>query len=285
MIISIDQIHHKGMQARAVTNDAVVEEYAKSMMDGATFPAIAVFWDGEKYWLADGMHRLLAVRANGAEEIDAEVHDGGKADAMWYAAAANQDHGLRRSNADKNQAVIIALQTHPEMSDRAIADHVGVSNTMVSIVRSSIASKTKKKPPTERVDIKGKPFKVVERHSPTAVKDATGRDVPDGVIELWQSAMSKSALVSSVEKIVGDIEEAGGDAPEWAEVKIKQLLADLKNAVSQLKLVLPYALCPSCSGLTGNCRMCKDRGFISEFMWKTVVSAEQKQLIQKSLKK
>lgn len=286
MIISIDQIHCKGMQARAATNDDVVAEYAKAMMDGAQFPAIAVFWDGERYWLADGMHRLLAVRANGAEEINAEVHEGSKDDALWYAAAANRDHGLRRSNADKNQAVIIALQTHPEMSDRLIADHVGVSNTMVGIVRATLASKSKKKPQEKRVDRAGKPFKVVQKHEPTAVCDVVGRPVPEGVIELWQSAMSKSTLVSSVDHIIGDIEKFEDQPPpEWAEVKIKQLLADLKNAAAQLRLVLPYAVCPSCSGVTGKCRLCNDRGFISEFMWKTVVPADQKKLIQKSLKK
>ena len=63
------------------------------------------------------------------------VSAGSRQDAAWAACAANQTHGLRRTNADKRKAVTLALKRHPEMSDQAIADHCGVSRNMAFGVR------------------------------------------------------------------------------------------------------------------------------------------------------
>ena len=48
-----------GTQARVATNDEAVSSYSESMMEGAEFPPVIVYFDGAKYWLADGFHRFL----------------------------------------------------------------------------------------------------------------------------------------------------------------------------------------------------------------------------------
>ena len=66
--------------------------------------------------------------------IECLVIDGTKADAQWHAIQSNKDHGQRRSNEDKVKAVQMTF-AHPkgkDMADRAIADLVGVSATMVA---------------------------------------------------------------------------------------------------------------------------------------------------------
>jgi hypothetical protein len=62
---------------------------------------------------------------------------GTRNDALWLAVSANQDHGLQRTNADKQRAVKAALR-HPKAKDlgtREIAKHVGVSHEMVAAYR------------------------------------------------------------------------------------------------------------------------------------------------------
>ena len=50
------------IQTRARINDAVVKEYADELMAGTTFPAVVVFDDGNKKYLADGFHRLAPAK-------------------------------------------------------------------------------------------------------------------------------------------------------------------------------------------------------------------------------
>jgi len=38
---------------------------------GLRFPAIVLFTDGQRYWLADGFHRVLAAREAGLSEFPA----------------------------------------------------------------------------------------------------------------------------------------------------------------------------------------------------------------------
>jgi hypothetical protein len=42
------------------TMQTKIDEYVLAMNEGADFPPLTVFWDGEHYWLADGFHRLGA---------------------------------------------------------------------------------------------------------------------------------------------------------------------------------------------------------------------------------
>jgi len=97
------------------------------------FPPISVMYDGEEYWLYDGFHRLRAAEKVGRSEIEADVEQGTKEDAQWASLAANKQHGLRRSQADKERAITRALKGwYEEKSQREIARHVGVSNSTVS---------------------------------------------------------------------------------------------------------------------------------------------------------
>tara|TARA_B110001469_G_scaffold292_1_gene382 strand:- start:622 stop:1446 length:825 start_codon:yes stop_codon:yes gene_type:complete len=120
-----------GTQTRVETNDDAINSYADEMASGAVFPPITVFYDGAKYWLADGFHRFLAVQRNEAESISAEVHEGSRTDALRHALGANSTNGIYRSNADKRNAVEIALEEWPNMSNSVIAELCRVSGDLV----------------------------------------------------------------------------------------------------------------------------------------------------------
>ena len=121
-----------GTQTRVETNDDAINSYADEMSSGTVFPAITVFYDGSKYWLADGFHRFLAAQRNEVETILADVHEGSRTDALRYALGANSTNGIYRSNADKRNAVEIALEEWPDMSNSVIAELCRVSINLVS---------------------------------------------------------------------------------------------------------------------------------------------------------
>lgn len=127
-----------GTQARVGLNEDVVAEYAEAIIAGADMPPITVFHDGKRYILADGFHRYFAHVKARAMEISANVCQCTKRDAMWHALGANQAHGLRRTNADKREAVRILLRDKEwaKLSDREIAEHLGLSHPFVAAVRS-----------------------------------------------------------------------------------------------------------------------------------------------------
>ncbi len=86
--------------------------------------------------MADGFHRVAAHEAAGLVDILAEVREGTKRDALFYALSANKRHGRPMSNADKRKAILIMLKDEEwGISDRYIADKLGVSPTTVGAVR------------------------------------------------------------------------------------------------------------------------------------------------------
>ena len=130
-----------GTQPRAEIDQQIVADYAEAMQAGVKFPPVIVFYDGSDYWLADGFHRAAAAEQAQLAEVAADVRQGTKRDALLYSVSANATHGLRRTNADKRRAVLLVLsdsEWFETMSDRKIAEHVGVSQPFVSALRAEL---------------------------------------------------------------------------------------------------------------------------------------------------
>lgn len=88
------------LQTRAGTDADTIKTYAEAMADGAQFPDVTVFTDGETYWLADGFHRVLAAKSNGKTAISADVRKGTEDDAVVFGGTANNKQGKRPTMAD-----------------------------------------------------------------------------------------------------------------------------------------------------------------------------------------
>ena len=88
------------LQTRAGTDADTIKNYAEAMADGAQFPDVTVFTDGETYWLADGFHRVLAAQANGKAMISADIRKGTEDDAVVFGGTANNKQGKRPTMAD-----------------------------------------------------------------------------------------------------------------------------------------------------------------------------------------
>lgn len=137
------------IQPREEMNGGTITQYAEDMLAGIVFPAIRVFFDGEKYWLSQGFHRCAAAEQVEWQDIEAEVFEGTRDDAIWDAAGSNKefdDSGMRRTRSDKKRAVIIALKLRPDAKSIEIADHVGCTDRYVRQIKESLRNSSISKP-------------------------------------------------------------------------------------------------------------------------------------------
>ena len=138
--ILIADIRDGGAQMRVEMKSDVVLEYADEMAVGATFPPVVVYHDGSIFWLADGFHRVAAARKLERETIEAEVREGGERDAILHGIGSNASHGLRRTQADKRQAVerLIRDEEWGKWSNRKIAKAARVDHKTVATYRTEL---------------------------------------------------------------------------------------------------------------------------------------------------
>ncbi|PSB42040.1 hypothetical protein C7B80_28765 [Cyanosarcina cf. burmensis CCALA 770] len=129
-----------GTQSRAQLNEEAIADYAEAMSEGASFPPVLVFYDGQDYWLADGFHRIHAACKAELTQLAVEVRQGSRREAVLYSVGANANHGLRRTNADKQRAAETLLRDEEwrQWSDNAIAKACGVSQPFVGKLRAKL---------------------------------------------------------------------------------------------------------------------------------------------------
>jgi len=129
-----------GLQSRAEINNQVIAEYTEVIRNGEKMPPVTVFYDGTTYHLADGWHRYFAHKQAGFADIEADIKDGTRRDAILYSVGANGIHGLRRSNEDKRKCVMTLLDDMEwsELSNMEIAKYCGVSDVFVGKLRKAL---------------------------------------------------------------------------------------------------------------------------------------------------
>lgn len=114
-------------------NSEIVIEYAEAYECGLITAPLDVFRERgtERYIVADGEHRLLALRRAGIETVECRLHEGDEIAALDFAISCNQSHGLRRTKADKYHAFCQIMET-PALrakyrTDTELSEKIGVS--------------------------------------------------------------------------------------------------------------------------------------------------------------
>lgn len=250
--LKLDQINIKGgTQPRTALNDAAVAEYAEALIGGAKMPPITVFYDGSNYWLADGFHRLFAHKDSGALDIQAEVHQGTKRDAVLHSVGANASHGLRRTNEDKRKAVLTLLNDGEwvEWSNREVARCCGVSESLVRSLRENAVTKQssertfttkhgttavmntgnigKKKEQATSVEPKKKSRTLEAAPLPEEQKDDSD--------DLAQAYDTIAELASENDRLMDHIAVGQMDASDIARVDAMEVMAELRDKVKTLE--------------------------------------------------
>ena len=111
--------------------------------------------------------------------------------------------------------------------------------------------------------------------------DKTGWPIPQKIQASWDTATEEArAGMHSLSKMKTRFEEAGEkQIVHFREVIITGAVVACKSLYSDWKNVLPFAVCPVCSGKVAHtCSMCKGRGYVSEFFWSRCVTKEMKDL-------
>jgi len=135
--IAIDKLVTENLQIRMVMQEDCIRDYADVYRENpTTMPPVTVVYDAQTdtHYLADGFHRVIAAKRAGCDTIKASIHDGTFDDALKLALGANDKHGLRRTNADKRNALEIAWQNRGKLfgkekpTERQFAEICAVSN-------------------------------------------------------------------------------------------------------------------------------------------------------------
>lgn len=194
-------------QARTRLCKATIAEYAEGYKNGATFPPITLYFDGQSYWLADGFHRYFGAQTAGKKQILEEITPGTLRDAVLHSLGANASHGLPRSNADKRKAIRTLLDD-PEwtaLSSREIARICNVSHPLV----------------------------LDERNRPLVILPAQDEKKPDS--DAGQGAEERAAkpAISDNSPDDPDPRHAITSEPEYTELdQAHDQIAELQNALS-----------------------------------------------------
>ena len=124
-------------QVRVSLDQATVNLYAE-LMEHQRLDPIQVLFDGHKYWIWDGYHRLHAAIKRGDKTISAIIRDGTEQEALERALTqANIRHGMPLSNADKVKKARMALRLWTGMSNSVLAKKIGVSMPTIAKYRAT----------------------------------------------------------------------------------------------------------------------------------------------------
>lgn len=216
-----DIIIDADLQAREKLSDDAIAEYYDVIREGGKLPPIKVFFDGTRYFLADGNHRYFAHRTAGLATIEADIVQGTRRDAMKYAMGANNDHGLRRTIADKRKAVGMAFDDieMAELSDREIAKLCNVSHVFVAKLRKETGAVVEEKTREPKNEPK------IEKRAEDNAEEFKIQELADALVQAHEE---KAQLEDR-------IAVAATDATPEEKARLSETLAELRNQIKVLE--------------------------------------------------
>ena len=286
--IEISSLVTKGLQTRDGLANAVVKDYAESAKAGSKLPPVTVIREVApaapdpaapapvspipspqssipKYYLVDGYHRVAAAERLGLTTIDAEVIDGDFTAALRLALKANAEHGLRRTNADKRNALRMAWENREALfggtpTKEMLAEACAVSRSTVKRFYSHI-QKGSKEPLFNRVCKDGRKYRL-NPQSPTPnpqspTTDRFGVEIPANLLAAFELSRYRG-IVRMLREALTAV-EAEQEACNLAFAKVSQSTRiTMRNAAEDLKAELPFCVCRICGG--AGCRACGNIG-------------------------
>ena len=297
--ITIEDLDRNGLQTRVALDESTVVEYADAMRGKAHFPPVTAFCDGEKIYLADGFHRVEATMRCGWRKIKADVRTGTFADALKHALGANANHGLRRSNADKQRCLQLAWENRRELfgaNDPTadwLAETCGISKQTADRFYTSICDKVADLTPV-RQNAKGRTYTVPTRppmrkappptrtvaSNPLPVRPAPVRPPvkkgyhigPDGKQHADGVALDRFGVeipdriviaftvgTEALKNLAKIISQA---KQESKAINLQRCTLNLEAAYAEAKAAIPFCVCPACQG--NGCKACRDTGYQTE---------------------
>lgn len=296
--VAIDNLRTENLQIRVEMQDECIEDYAAAYRERPEeMPPVVVFYDfmGDTYYLADGFHRVAAAKRAECTKIKAEVHEGTYKAALKYALGANAKHGLRRTNADKRNAMEIAWRNRATIfgaekpTERQFAEICAVSNGTahnfladIGLLKlSKVVGGDSQAPRIQdsaepTLDDKcGRPgtsaptvLDVTHDHTEERNasvrdllkqgKDRYGMEIPERILPAFLSREPRDIMkqLGELRKMVDD-RHMHGDIT-YAHIGT-ELLMDLEAAIRTVRFGMAHCVCRMCRGR--GCGACSDLGF------------------------
>jgi hypothetical protein len=270
-------------QARVGLSDETIAEYVAVIRDAQErgeappFPPVDLFFDGSRYYVGDGWHRILAWQQTTIDCIPAYVHDGGERDALLYAAGANSRHGLNRSIDDKWRAVEIMLADleWAGWSDAKIAEHCHVSQPFVGKVRRKLQEDGTDGPAKNVIGSNGETVPVAkkrlgrdgkkhpaEKAGPKAPAEPAAEPGPNIETLAGPYKLAMGDLIRIKKELVAISGQPNVGAHLANKVvRITQPLDEARGVIRQSE---PTAVCSKCGG--EGCQHCLRTGFVTRFI-------------------
>ena len=251
------------IQSRTGLNEKYIDEYVEELQIGAQFPPVELFFDGQYYFLTDGFHRHQAFRKAGKKTIPAIIHEGDRREAILYSVGVNANHGIRRTNEDKQRAVRKLLDDDEWClwSDGEIAKRCAVSQPFVSKLRRELTQNGSESPAQRKgadgrtIDTTniGKDPKSPEDQTLEAADETSPEGSDNGIDETQgeaavvemdfpekaDSPKPKKTSESSDDKDTGDKDEKGEEESADLLPKVKQSITDLFSGLTEINKILP----------------------------------------------
>jgi hypothetical protein len=292
-LINIKESPHVRSEYKQDTAEEYAEQYK---VDKSQMPDCVLFeTSAGNYLVADGMHRIAAMKLAGLKSNTFDVRTGSRTDCVKFALKCNLSHGIRRSSADKRACVELALREFGEVSNNSLSDACGVGVDLVIKVRQELESK-KEIPKFEKLKSSdGREFKRKNKDEEDSNsveeskvesgfgKDKTGYPHTANSFKYADRSQEVASLIFSVSDAFKKIKKAKSDKDLlYCEVNFNSIETDFERIIMMLKVAIPYAVCPSCQGqVVDKCRLCSGRGVISQFKYETGVSEELKKIRNK----
>jgi hypothetical protein len=284
------------------------------------FPPVVLFTDGERYWVGDGFHRILAASRAGLKQIAAHVRLGTHRDAILFGISANNDHGLPRTHADKRKAVELLLgdEEWRQWSDREIARRCGVGNWLVSRLRRSASvcntqiarkverggtvyemKKTKPVPTPEPAPVAAEPT-AAPATAPEPGKpclDRVGIPAPESRVAIFSAASDFAEAERLYDRLVAVLDRIAQSPagtvyrqemlPRTSpEGKVTFNCAALRTSRTKLECSEPFcAYCPTCHPTHPaqpyrSCKTCGGRGWTTRAAYEVCSSDSRKEILK-----
>lgn len=277
-------------QGRADVSATAVDEYRDLYAAGVEMPPPEVFEVGDALVVVDGYHRVPAAIMAGVGFLTVRVVGRGSMDdASWYAITVNQGHGVRRTNADKQRVVRMALGNPigQEQSSATIAKRLGVSVDFVSRLRREWEdAQTAKGAPVSETTIDARGRRQPKR-KPRQAPDVSSNDTSRVDADVSSDETSRplpfepeydpAATAVPMPGYGPDLDDAADavrdvriatkravpDLPELAAVR-QEVERVLRSAESKLRLAAPVICSRGCDG--AGCTLCGSRGWVTRLM-------------------
>jgi len=191
---------------------------------------VEITFDGLKYYLTDGFHRVMAHTRATRDYIEANVTPGTLEDAIRRSLSANAKHGLPRSNADRRKSVNMALDHEKwgKLSAREIAKMCVVSHTFVNNVISERSGKPKKDKPVKLKNVVEAPLE----------EQPTKDDLPPAKVETFPENDMVQEVLAENEQLKDRLAVAAMDATEEEKELAQETIEELRTTVKNLNLEL-----------------------------------------------